>query len=472
MNIPNICHFVFGMKKQTDEFLFCYYVAVYSAHLINSPDKIHFYYHYEPHGIWWDKLKEIPSVKLEKVDVPTHIGRKPITKTAHKADWIRMNMLFERGGIYLDIDTICVKPWKHLLYEDVVLGKEAPNGVCNAIMFSKPKSKFFRIWLHEYESHFNPDGWREASIVLPETISKKHPQLATLKDPDVFFLPYYTELDKVFFNRQEVPSNLISLHLWETFSFPILKEIQDWSWAYSNPHTMYGKMLMALIRQRECQRGALFGPVEQILENVFYINLDDRVDRRVHVEQQLDKMGWKYSRFPAIKKADGRLGCSMSHLKIITMAQRMELPYVCVVEDDILFRNPEFYKRQLKKCLSSDVNFDVLLIAGNTVGGGAVGPKKRIEKISENVSRVYKSFTTTGYIVKRHYYDTLISNFKSGILGLMKSPNDSRYVIDMNWFALQENDNWIMITPRTVTQLPGYSSIEKRKVCYDHVMLD
>ena len=54
----------------------------------------------------------------------------------------------------------------------------------------------------------------------------------------------------------------------------------------------------------------------------------------------------------------------------------------------------------------------------------------------------------------------------------MKSPNDSRYVIDMNWFALQENDNWIMITPRTVTQLPGYSSIEKRKVCYDHVMLD
>ena len=131
---------------------------------------------------------------------------------------------------------------------------------------------------------------------------------------------------------------------------------QDWSWAYSNPHTMYGKMLMALIRQRECQRGALFGPVEQILENVFYINLDDRVDRRVHVEQQLDKMGWKYSRFPAIKKADGRLGCSMSHLKIITMAQRMELPYVCVVEDDILFSKSRILQKTtqempIERCL-------------------------------------------------------------------------------------------------------------------------
>ena len=31
--IPNICHFVFGLKEQTVEFLFCYFIAVYSAYL-------------------------------------------------------------------------------------------------------------------------------------------------------------------------------------------------------------------------------------------------------------------------------------------------------------------------------------------------------------------------------------------------------------------------------------------------------
>ena len=36
----NICHFVFGMKKQTEEFLFSFYIAVYSAYLINNPDII------------------------------------------------------------------------------------------------------------------------------------------------------------------------------------------------------------------------------------------------------------------------------------------------------------------------------------------------------------------------------------------------------------------------------------------------
>ena len=129
----NICHFVFGMKIQSEAFLFSYYIAVYSAYLINKPDIIYFYYHYESYGTWYDKLKLIPNIKLVKIDIPTHIGNKEIKKTAHKADCVRMNMLFDKGGIYLDIDTICVKPWKHLLNEDVILGKS----ICKNIFLIK-----------------------------------------------------------------------------------------------------------------------------------------------------------------------------------------------------------------------------------------------------------------------------------------------------------------------------------------------
>lgn len=248
MNVPNNCHFIFGLKEQTEEFIFCYYIAVYSAYLINNPDIIYFYYHYEPFGKWWDKLIKIPSIKLIKIDIPTHIGNKKLKKTAHKADWVRMNILFNKGGIYLDIDTICIKPWNHLLNKDVVLCKEVPSGICNAIMITKPKSKFFKLWLDEYENHFNPDGWREASIELPETLSKKYPNLLTVKEPDVFFLPNYTETHKIFVNDNEIPSNLISLHLWESFSLKYMNNINDWSWAYKNFNTMYGKMLLNLKR--------------------------------------------------------------------------------------------------------------------------------------------------------------------------------------------------------------------------------
>ena len=52
-----------------------------------------------------------------------------------------------------------------------------------------------------------------------------------------------------------------------------------------------------------------------MIENVFYINLETRKDRKKQVEQELNALGWKYERFNAIRHTNGRIGCSMSHLK-------------------------------------------------------------------------------------------------------------------------------------------------------------
>lgn len=247
--IPNICHFVFGFKEQDEEFLFCYYLAVYSAFIVNNPDKILFFYHHEPHGPWWEKLKKIPCISLVHIPIPTHIGKKIIKKTAHKADWIRMNVLYQFGGVYLDIDTICVKPWKDLLNEQVVLATQVPiPGICNAIMMTEPKSEFFKIWLDRYEKPFNPDGWEESSIFLPFEIMMTNFDKVTMKNPDTFFIPHFKETEKIFELPQDIPDNLISLHLWESYSLKYMKKIKDWSWAYENTDTLYGKMMLNLKR--------------------------------------------------------------------------------------------------------------------------------------------------------------------------------------------------------------------------------
>ena len=39
-NIPNIIHFVFGLKEQTEEFELYRYIAIKSAYDVNKPDKI------------------------------------------------------------------------------------------------------------------------------------------------------------------------------------------------------------------------------------------------------------------------------------------------------------------------------------------------------------------------------------------------------------------------------------------------
>jgi len=248
--IPNIIHFIFGLKKQNEEFLFVYYLAVLSAKIVNNPENIYFYYHYEPYGEFWEKTKKLCNII--KIKLPTHIGNKQIIQTAHKADIVRMEKLYELGGIYLDIDTISVRPYKKLLNYDCVLGKELTknnkiHGLCNAIMLTKPNSKFFKLWKDQYEDSFQSNGWGESSIKLPYNIYNKNNSLVHVMEPEVFFVPSWFETKKIFRFPCDLNENLISLHLWESNSLRFFKNINSFDWCkgkYKN--TLYAKILQYL----------------------------------------------------------------------------------------------------------------------------------------------------------------------------------------------------------------------------------
>ena len=201
------------------------------------------------------------------------------------------------------------------------------------------------------------------------------------------------------------------------------------------------------------------------IEHAFYINLETRPDRKQHVETQLTNIGIAATRFNAIKLSNGAIGCSMSHLKCLEIAKENNWDHVMIVEDDILFLNPNVFKNQLNKFLQNHNDFDVVLIAGNNV--------PPYQKIDDCCIKVYRCQTTTGYIVQKHYYDTLMNNIKEGVKQLIKYPEQHViYAIDKYWFRLQEKDNWFLITPLTVTQREDYSDIEKRPTNYTRVMID
>ena len=201
------------------------------------------------------------------------------------------------------------------------------------------------------------------------------------------------------------------------------------------------------------------------IKHAFYINLLSRPDRKDHVEQQLTTIGIKPERFNAIKMDNGAIGCSMSHLRLLETAKLNNWEHILIVEDDILFTDPNLFVTQFNKFLSSNIDFDVVLIAGNNMP-----PYKTI---NDSCVKVTHCQTTTGYLVKQHYYDTLIKNYKDGILRLMKEPyNHVLYAIDKYWFNLQSIHKWFLITPLSVTQRMDYSDIEKRQTNYSPAMLD
>jgi glycosyl transferase family 25 len=201
------------------------------------------------------------------------------------------------------------------------------------------------------------------------------------------------------------------------------------------------------------------------IKHAFFINLDSRPDRKQHVEGQMSLLGIRAERFKAIKLTNGAIGCSMSHIKLLEMAKANNWPHILIVEDDILFTKPSIFIEQLNRFLSGHKDFDVALFAGNNMPPYTV--------VDNSCVRVSKCQTTTGYLVQRHYYDTLIANYKAGVGLLMREPHNHRlYAIDKYWFHLQAIHKWYLITPLTVVQREDYSDIEKRPTNYARPMLD
>ena len=201
------------------------------------------------------------------------------------------------------------------------------------------------------------------------------------------------------------------------------------------------------------------------IKHIFYINLESRPDRKIHVEKQLELIGIKNpTRFNAIKLKNGAIGCSLSHLKCIEIAKENNWPYILICEDDIEFLNPELFIKQMNGFLSSiNQDWDVVLLAGNN--------KSTYQEINSYCVKISSCQTTTGYIVKNHYFNILIENIKNGIKNLIQSQfNKDLYAIDKYWFQLQKKDIWYLIIPLTVVQKEDYSNIEKKRVNYKKLM--
>jgi glycosyl transferase family 25 len=201
------------------------------------------------------------------------------------------------------------------------------------------------------------------------------------------------------------------------------------------------------------------------ITNIYYINLDRRPDRKSHIENQLKLLNWTGRRFSAIKHPFGALGCSLSHLALLKYARKNGLSHILIMEDDVTFLDPSLFLNNLNNFLRSCKDFDVLLLAGNNMGD--------YKRIDDNCVKVTHCQTTTAYLVKSHYYDTLIENYENGINLLQMNPNKGMfYAIDQYWGTLQRRDNWFLLTPLSVIQRADISDIEKRPTNYKEAMLD
>src|SRR5210317_1725972 len=203
-----------------------------------------------------------------------------------------------------------------------------------------------------------------------------------------------------------------------------------------------------------------------LFEHTLFINLEHRTDRLEHALSEFKKMNINAERVNAIRPKSGAVGCTMSHIKCLELAKKREYEYVFIYEDDINFTNPELLKENIQKFVDNkEIQWDILIIGGNNV--------PPYQQLTNYCARVFNCQTTTGYVVKKSFYDPLIQNFKEGVQQLVSNPSNAKmFALDIYWKRLQMQYFWYMITPPTVTQYENYSDIENKQTNYDHLLLD
>ncbi|WP_406474316.1 glycosyltransferase family 32 protein [Streptomyces platensis] len=219
-------------------FSLVHYLAIRSAYEVNRPDAIHLYYQHRPAGIWWER--SLPYMIPVRFDPPEDINGFPLRHVAHRADVARLEILREHGGIYLDMDVLCVRPFDPLLTYRTVLGLQLSRdpasptgelrreGLCNAVILAEPGAEFVQEWLagwdprtsrwRGFRSRGYDEHWDEYSVRYPDMLARELPSAVHVEGHRSFFWPSWNESGMHLFfgdGEREFPEAYCH-HLWES----------------------------------------------------------------------------------------------------------------------------------------------------------------------------------------------------------------------------------------------------------------
>ncbi len=233
--IPKILHFVYGLAEDFGgkPFTFFHWAAIRSAMAVHPGWRVMFWYAHLPDTPYFEDLAD--EMELMRIDAPEEIFGRPLLHVAHKADVVRLQVLIEHGGVYMDVDTLTVRPFDDLLDNKFVMGIETadgkPVGLCNAIMMAEPRSMFALGWLKSYEA-FRSKGrdeyWSEHSVKVPALLAERYPGEITILPNSAFFDPDWTRdgLKKMFYAVNAFPEARAH-HLWEALAWNVLTHFNE-----------------------------------------------------------------------------------------------------------------------------------------------------------------------------------------------------------------------------------------------------
>jgi len=207
------------------------------------------------------------------------------------------------------------------------------------------------------------------------------------------------------------------------------------------------------------------------IDHCYYLNLDKREDRNKHtLNLVLPFFGFKdggFTRYSAIDTSDQptlplrSVGCAQSHLNIYKDAKAkgyqtilvLEDDFIPIIESDELFSNWGYFLKRYP-------DFNICQLSYNDVEKASAIDSSKIVYTSNNVQ------TTSAYIIKTSFTDTITPKIQSSIDSLKKGGDPNLHAIDQTWKSFQSLDHKWYLLKRCGVQAHDYSDIEGRVVSY------
>jgi hypothetical protein len=178
--IPSTIHMIYPMTDKTRPWSIVNDLAVKLAQKHHDPNHI---------SITTNKPMDLPkwvreSVGIVEIELPTHFEGVEIVYPQYIADIMRLQILRDYGGIYMDTDILLQKPLAEFLSEvRLVMSWETQNrrSISNALMMSSPGNSlmmpppgyvFIEEWLDRMPKAIQSNTWAYGGVVLPALMAE------------------------------------------------------------------------------------------------------------------------------------------------------------------------------------------------------------------------------------------------------------------------------------------------------------
>ena len=173
MTAPNIVHFIWLTGPKARPFSYINRIAVMAAADVQKPSRIIMWCNEEPMGNeHWDAVKHL--FEFRRVSPPVSIGGEPLQYVQYQADVLRLWIIMQRGGIYIDTDSLLLRPLTPLMDEPFTLARESKDSIAMAPIIAEPEQLFPKLWLERLPAALRDDVWANHAVNLPHELCDEY----------------------------------------------------------------------------------------------------------------------------------------------------------------------------------------------------------------------------------------------------------------------------------------------------------